>query len=688
MKRKDKIINIFLVVFFLIFIINVFKPFMIPLSKPNVKGTSDHLKSGDIIQQKLQLDSLKTNSLVFRFATYGERINNVQFSISLHDGNNKLIHLQEYNYEALTDGNYISFNIPNEEDLEGMYLLTINITNVEENEVFTIYVNDKSEYDYEINGVVNNGFEIYTLVNGYTRSSLCMWVSLLSIVVLIFVKSKNKEGKYKILDKLFISKRKFLIYFLICFGWSFLIIVLAKYPLKGIIKYILPFVVLFLSIIITNFISKMIEKKDLKIEKIFLLLAIPIGWMYTIYILPMESPDSQFHYNTAYQLSQFNIGQKPYTLPKIVYDRFYNRSTSYSEYFHLIQEEFDYNDTTEFNRGIYNPIEYIPSAVGIFIGRIINVSPYIGMYFSKILNFITFIVVGFYCIKLIPFGKSLLLIYFLNPIFLQQATSLSIDAMINLSAIFFVTYILYLKSKVETIKLSQILLLAFSLLMACIQKIVYFPLVLLLFLLLKQLKNMSKKDKIIAVLTFFIVSVICIFWYLNCETDFHEIIPNTLTGTSYFFQDIIRFIYALYNDFIVNGGSYFHQAFGGYLGWTSLPIPILAVFLYIILCVLSIFIDEEKTIINGWDKIIMSLSYIGTWCLIALGIYVSWSEIGNLIIDGIQGRYFLPVNFMLFLMFYKNLKIESINFKRKHQIILALLFIIHLLAIYTILINF
>ena len=73
------------------------------------------------------------------------------------------------------------------------------------------------------------------------------------------------------------------------------------------------------------------------------------------------------------------------------------------------------------------------------------------MYIARILNLIVGLILGYYSIKLIPFGKLLLTIYMFLPMYFQQEASISADSLINSVAIFFIAYNLYFESNERTL---------------------------------------------------------------------------------------------------------------------------------------------------------------------------------------------------------------------------------------------
>ena len=90
------------------------------------------------------------------------------------------------------------------------------------------------------------------------------------------------------------------------------------------------------------------------------------------------------------------------------------------------------------------PFAYIQQIIGICIARILRFSNVSLLLLGRLLALISYMVFGYYSIKLIPFGKRALMILMLGPTAIQAAASFSYDSMLNSCAFLFIAYTLYL----------------------------------------------------------------------------------------------------------------------------------------------------------------------------------------------------------------------------------------------------
>ena len=71
------------------------------------------------------------------------------------------------------------------------------------------------------------------------------------------------------------------------------------------------------------------------------------------------------------------------------------------------------------------PFGYISQAVGLNIGRLLHLSPLMNFYLARLLNLLVAILIIYWAIRIIPFGKTILLLMALLPMTVQQLSSLN-----------------------------------------------------------------------------------------------------------------------------------------------------------------------------------------------------------------------------------------------------------------------
>jgi hypothetical protein len=110
-----------------------------------------------------------------------------------------------------------------------------------------------------------------------------------------------------------------------------------------------------------------------------------------------------------------------------------------------------------------------------------------------------------------------------------------------------------------------------------------------------------------------------------------------------------------------------HQAdnlswnFIGVLGWLDTPLHRIFVLGGLGMLVFGgIFENRRDVEIRCRDRLIIGGYAIGTGVLVATMLYMSWTTVGSAEVNGLQGRYFIPIGPAFFLLFY-NRSLRLVN---------------------------
>jgi uncharacterized membrane protein len=97
------------------------------------------------------------------------------------------------------------------------------------------------------------------------------------------------------------------------------------------------------------------------------------------------------------------------------------------------------------------------------------------------------------------------------------------------------------------------------------------------------------------------------------------------------------------------------DSFIGKLGWLDTPMPPMYLSLIKVLFLFFAFFEIDKTVaINLKNMLVLCLCFFGTIFIISTYQYMSWTPVGNELISGIHGRYFIAVSPVFFSLFYNN----------------------------------
>lgn len=336
-----------------------------------------------------------------------------------------------------------------------------------------------------------------------------------------------------------------------------------------------------------------------------------------------------------------------------------------------------------------NPLGYIPQVVGIKLADISNLPVLWGFYLGRLLNMLVAVTITFYAIKFLPFGKIIFVLIALLPMTIQQYASISYDSL-HISMIFlFTAYALKLSVEEKKISRKEMCILAIFSILAANIKWGFFPIMLLLFILPRK-KFITKKKYWAFVLSIIFISsslfLMAQIGSINSEGARDGVYPgDQLTFVA---KNPIGFLntvfYTIYDD-----ANFFFETFLYKPGWLndSMP-PVLYVFI-VIGMILIIKNEEEEVFLKKWQRITIGMTFFLSLLFVFLSLYVFWTKVGGLKVQGVQGRYFLGFSPLLVLAFYKsgfNLKFKWVreNLDKLVLIFAAVVFILTFISLWNI----
>jgi len=454
--------------------------------------------------------------------------------------------------------------------------------------------------------------------------------------------------------------------------------------------------ILLILLIIRNTIK---YKKN--IAKLFVTYIIPIGILFII-LLPINwVPDEEGHMFKTYDISKGNLitplGEKnegDIYVPREMLDLFTERDNmTYSIIHQHLQKEANYDDVVPAQTiaKTYSPINYMSGSIVFAICRLLNVNILLACYIARLVNFLLAVTIIYFCIKIIPFGKLLLAIYMLLPMSIQQLASLSADVFINSISLLFIVYNLRLLYQEKDLEIKQKVLYYILALSIALCKYVYFPLVFMSILLIKN-KNISKRNRNELIIVSTIASIlVAAVWFLFSQkyVDVREIIIRNnvqpIEQIKYILKNPIEYIKILAVTFEQVGAFYVNTFIGSSLGLLNIKVPEIFVIIYLSALVVLPFVERCEKSFNKHQKwIIIGIALI-LILLIITGLYITWSPLKAPVVSGVQGRYFVP-GFILILLAFMNKenKVEIKNLEMKYFGMYFLLNIIALFKVYTV----
>lgn len=415
-------------------------------------------------------------------------------------------------------------------------------------------------------------------------------------------------------------------------------------------------IVLALEVIGFFFLKRQIEKEK-PLEKIYLPIAIFFGVLYLFAFPLSQLPDEKADYLRSLEVANFHatsvqkdtaVGREFSTNIEKVYE-----SENYEDMLEV--SDLKLNDETKFytfsNKSLYAFVCYLPQAFGVGVSSLLGASIVWQSLIGKIFNYAFFVLLIYLSIKYIPFKKMLVFFIALLPMTMQEAVSLSPDAMTIAVSVALIAFILYFRNGMEKKLQKKHYIILSSLVVALsLCKIVYLPLCFLIFLIPTERFQSKKQKYLFCSILSILVILLNLFW-LKISSQYlvaFESRSNSSLQLQYILQNPLRYIITIFATIDSFSIAYLEQLVGHSLG--KFNVSTSSVMVIISLGILFYLISKRnknkklhKPVFSLKEKLYILVMLLGTILLMFTSLYMQWTAVYSDTIDGVQGRYFIPL---------------------------------------------
>ena len=292
--------------------------------------------------------------------------------------------------------------------------------------------------------------------------------------------------------------------------------------------------------------------------------------------------------------------------------------------------------------GFYAPLAYAGPAITIKLARMAGTGTLTLFYLARLANALCALAVLYASLRLLPYGRELVAFIALLPMALSLYASCSPDAMIIATAFLFTALVLN-RIAAGTWSAADSLLAIVSATTFCAIKPVYAPLLMLGF---SSVVHSARRSTVIwqqaLVLATSLVATVTWLHITAPAMVFVRTGTNVAEQLSYIVHAPFHYVIAILHTLRWN--QFFYQEFVGVLGWLSVPLPMAA---YVLppLAMLAAWGSQER-LLRGRAAVLASFGLAiiaASTVLLMTALYLTWTPVGNYVIEGIQGRYFLPL---------------------------------------------
>ena len=434
----------------------------------------------------------------------------------------------------------------------------------------------------------------------------------------------------------------------------------VQYPKKDL------YLISIAMILLTTVLFLIAKKQQWDYAHMFILCWVVIGGLYYLTLPVLAEPDAGNHFRRIYAILQGNV------LPTVDgqgdIGAFFSWPDNWSQtdsiqislYQQIHNWTFQIKDDAATyisykNMALYSPLCYLPQIAGMLLGKLITKQLVAVICMARIINYICTGIVLYIALRLAPFGKKYLLWISLLPMVMELCVGIAPDSMV-LALISLLTAAVMRLRYTET-KASKKYILGFAVisLMLSQYKIVYVVFCFLLFLIPKE-KFVNRKKYWITVVGIGSITVIPALIWLYISTHILQSGYADAASNAAIFQHPLKFTVILCKTIMEKGGDYIQQAMGSNMGAMSFGTNTLIMLMLFALLFFSVGWEkrrnEEREALcrdKKWKYTLAGLILFTSFLIFAAE-YVQWTAAGSSVIDGVQGRYFLPMLFPLLIL--------------------------------------
>ena len=320
--------------------------------------------------------------------------------------------------------------------------------------------------------------------------------------------------------------------------------------------------------------------------------------------------------------------------------------------------------------GGYAPVLYLPAVLVIAAGKLINLSPLWLMYLGRLANLMVFLSLIYWTLKIAPTGKWIIFLLALMPMSLFLAPSLSIDGLIIASSLLLTATLLDLgRNNQKPVGQRAWFIVPGTLTILALGKVVYCPLIMLIFLSPKTIFGKDRSRLYLFTGSLGLAAISYFTWHWFTSTTGTATITNIpfdytnfqakdklmpLLNSKKQLQFLLHYpsaIFTILNRTMQEQGGHYFESFIGLLGWLDTRLPVWIYISYPIALIVGALGTHPTGNRILVEKTLLTLIWAVCSGAILMGFYLLATPVGNAIIGGIQGRYFIPTALPLLLIF-------------------------------------
>lgn len=316
------------------------------------------------------------------------------------------------------------------------------------------------------------------------------------------------------------------------------------------------------------------------------------------------------------------------------------------------------------NTGQYSPLSYLPQALVARLCHELGMPLGLTFYLMRFSSLVLAAICMFLSLRLLEEKTLLICLLFMMPMSMYEFASVSADSSNVALSTLITAFLLHLRNKGLFLGHGQLFLLIAAAVVLGLLKQVYGVILLLYFLIPGRLLGSSRRFCLVGGVLFSVFFAVSLAW-TSVAYGGSEALLGAASGINpreqltFIVHEPLQYAGILFAT-ISEKFAYYGKEFVGTFGWLIIPLPTPFYFLYALLLIMGGL--SGKIYLSIKQRGIMLAGVLTSLFAIFFNLYLTWNPVGAPVIDGVQGRYAIPLALMLFTSFscLKKLRYEKL----------------------------
>jgi uncharacterized membrane protein len=298
------------------------------------------------------------------------------------------------------------------------------------------------------------------------------------------------------------------------------------------------------------------------------------------------------------------------------------------------------------NTALYSPVAYLPQALGLAIGRSVGLPMLLAYYLARLFTLASCAALGYWACRQLPCARLTFVLIALSPLFLFQEASLSADGPTYALTAAFTALVLRASSDRSGLPVSGRELAGLSSLgaLTALTKLSAAPVPLVALLLLRRPVVRAWRDALIVIGVSWAALLAWSLAVSGLYVPAHPFVHvDARAQLDHVLRHPVQFAGTLWHTLDILWPFYYRSAVG-ILGWLDTPLRVAYVNGFYLVLVISGAVAEAPAVQVTWrERLLAAVVVVATYGLLSVVMYLTWTAVGADMVDGVQGRYFLPL---------------------------------------------